>query len=300
MDFPIGELTALGAAFSFSITSVCFTLAGRKLNAVTTVALSLPISWVMMLIVHQLSLGQPFPKTATPDRWFALSASGILAFVISQFFMLNAYQYIGPRLTMLVASFAPVLGAILAWIFLGQTLPANAALGITIVFIGIFWVVAERSPSAAVVAEPNLKRGVIFACLGTLAQATAFVFSSVGVSGGFPPFSATLMRITAGIIALWGFIALQGNIRSTLSVFMEDNRTLSLLAMGAIAGPVIAGSLLLVSFQHTTVGVSTTLSHTTAIMLIPISYLVFKEKVTMRAVVGTAIAIVGIGILFIQ
>jgi hypothetical protein len=42
--------------------------------------------------------------------------------------MLDAYQHVGPRLTMLVMSFAPVLGAVLAWLFLGQTLPPNALL----------------------------------------------------------------------------------------------------------------------------------------------------------------------------
>ena len=100
--------------------------------------------------------------------------------------MLTAYQDIGPRLTMLIASFAPVLGAILAWIFLGQSLPTNALLGITVVMVGIISVVVERSPSQSETLVVNLRRGVIFACLGTLAQSTAFVFSSLGVSDGFP------------------------------------------------------------------------------------------------------------------
>lgn len=295
----VGEIAALSAAFSFSITSICFTLVGRKVSAVATLALSLPLSWLMMLVVHQFSLGVIFPMNASVDRWFALSASGILAFVISSYFMLNAYQYTGPRLTMLVASFAPVLGALLAWIFLGQTLPANSTLGIMIVIFGIVWVVLERSNSKAKVAQPNLQRGIMFACLGTLAQGTAFVFSSVGVADGFPPFSATLIRITAGIVAIWVVIALQGNLKTTISIIMTDRRIAALLTIAAFAGPVIAGSLLLLSFQHASVGVSTTLSHTTAIMLIPISYFVFKETISLRAVIGTMIAIIGIAILFI-
>lgn len=295
----IGEIVALLAAFSFSITSICFTLVGRKISAVTTLAMSLPMSWVTMIGVHQLTLGELFPVSAEIDRWVYLSASGILAFVISSYFMLNAYQYIGPRLTMLIASFAPVLGAILAWIFLGQTLPTNSTLGIAIVIFGIVWVVAERDQSKVKVENPNRQRGIIFACLGTLAQAMAFVFSSQGVADNFPPFSATLIRITAGIIVLWVFIMWQGNIRETLGVVRHDRQLLLLLTIAAISGPVIAGSLLLLSFQFITVGVSTTLSHTTAIMLIPMSYIVFKEKVSLRTIIGTLIAIVGIAILFI-
>ena len=86
----------------------------------------------------------------------------------------------------------------------------------------------------------------------------------------------------------------------TLTIFNDDRRTLLLIIGAAVSGAVIAGSLLLLAFQFVTVGVATTLSHTTAIMLIPISYIVFKEKITPRAVMGTVIAIVGIGILFIQ
>jgi len=299
MDFPIGELAALGAAFSFSLTSLFFTVAGRKINTVTSVALSLPISGLVMILVHQVAIGQPFPFSATGDRWLYLGASGILAFVISQYFMLTAYQDIGPRLTMLIASFAPVLGAILAWIFLDQSLPSNALLGITVVMAGIIFVVLERSPDDSGTLAVNMRRGVTFACLGTLAQSTAFVFSSVGVSGDFPPFSATLIRITTGAVALWIVVIFQGNIRTTLSIMIDDRRTLLLIIGASIFGPVMAGSLLLLAFQHVTVGVSTTLSHTTAIMLIPLSYLVFKEKITPRAVIGTVIAIIGIAILFI-
>ncbi len=299
MDFPIGEIAALLAAFSFSMTSLFYTLAGRKVNAIISLATSLPISGVVMLGVHQVALGQPFPFSASIDRWVYLSASGILAFVISSYFMLTAYQDIGPRLTMLIASFAPVLGAILAWIFLGESLPTHALLGITVVMVGIISVVSQRSPQKSDTLVVDMRRGVVFACLGTLAQSTAFVFSSLGVSDGFPPFSATLIRITAGIITLWVIVALQGNIRMVLSIFNDDRRTLLLIIGAAVSGAVIAGSLLLLAFQFVTVGVATTLSHTTAIMLIPLSYIVFNEKITPRAVVGTVIAIIGIAILFI-
>jgi len=299
MESYIGEITALLAAFSFSITSVCYTLSGRKIDAITSLAMSLPVSWIVLIFIHQLRLGEFFPTTATLDRWFYLSASGILAFVISSYFMLNAYQQIGPRLTMLIASFAPVLGAILAWIFLGQTLPSNSWIGIVIVVFGIVWVVAERSQKKKTDIEiGENRRGIIFSCLGTLAQSTAFVFSSQGVADGFPPFSATLIRTTAGIIVLWGFLAMQGDMHSTMTVVRNDRRIFMQLSVAAISGPVIAGTLLLLSLQFIPVGVSTTLSHTTAIILIPISYFVFKEKITLRAIVGTVIAIVGIAILF--
>ncbi|HXF61584.1 MAG TPA: EamA family transporter [Caldilineaceae bacterium] len=298
MDSLLGEAAALLAAAGFSVTSVCYTLAGRKISPVTSIAMSLPIAWVILSGIHQVSLGEFFPTNATVSRWFYLGMSGILAFVISSYFMLDAYQHIGPRLTMLIASLAPVLGALLAWLLLGQTLPANAAIGIAMVTFGIIWVIAERHQGQPAMPKQAVRRGVVYACLGTLAQAAAFVFASRGVEGEFPPFSATLIRITAGIAALWLFIVLQRQLKATATSLHHEPRLVLLLAGAALTGPVMAGSLLLLSFQLIPVGVSTTLSHTTAIMLIPIGYFVFRERITLRAVVGTIVTVVGIGVLF--
>ena len=177
-------------------------------------------------------------------------------------------------------------------------MPPNSIIGIAVVILGIVWVVAERGKARTDDREMNIRRGVTYACLGTIAQGTAFVLASQGVAGGFPPVSATLIRITAGIIALWVFIAIQRNIKSTAMIFRKDRGLFLQLAGAALSGPVIAGSLLLLSFQFIPVGVSTTLSHTTSIMLIPIGYFVFKERITLRAIIGTIVTIIGIAFLF--
>ncbi len=298
MDVVIGEIAALSAALTFTITSVFYTFARRKVSAITSMAMSLPIAWLMILGIHRLTFGEFFPADAPLDRWFFLSASGVFAYVVASYFLLNAYQHIGPRLTMLIGSFAPVLGALLAWVFLGQTLALSATIGIAAVLFGIVWVVAERSGTSGGGFEPNLRRGLIYACLATSMQATAFVLASRGVMGGFPPFSASVIRITAGVIALWVLVAFRGNLRSTATIFNHDGRLFLQLAGAGLAGPLAAGSLLLLALQYVPVGIATTLSNTSAIILIPVAYFVFKERITLRAIVGTLITIIGIAILF--
>lgn len=298
MNLPVGEIAALMAAFSFSVTSLCFTFAGRKLNAITTLALTLPISWLSMILVHQVSLGEFFPIHAAPERWFYLGMSGFLAFVVSSYFMLNAFQYIGPRLSTLIASFAPVLGAILGWIFLGQTLPPHSMIGIFVVLFGIVWVVAERNGGNSGIENPNLRRGIFSACLATLMQASAFVFSSQGVTGDFSPFSGSLIRVTVGLISIWVLVAFQGNVKTTVALYKQDLQVFLQLTGAAISGPVIGASFLLFAFQFVPIGVATTLSQTTSIILIPLSYFIFKERISLRAIVGTIVAIIGIAIMF--
>lgn len=299
MEAYIGEIAALLAAFSFSITSVCFTLAGRKISSIASMAFSMPISWVIISVLHLVTLGEFFPMSAPVERWLLLGASGLCAFVISSYFILSAYQYIGPRLTMLVASLAPIFGAILAWIFVGQTLPANSSIGIVLVIIGILWVVSEKNPvKKQGEVNVDLRRGLLYAFIGAVTQGMAFVFSSQGVAGGFPPLSGNLMRTTVSIIAVWIVLVKQNNISPTIAILRANPKTLAQVAGAAIAGPVIAASMLLLAFQHIPVGVASTLSHTTAIMLIPIGYFVFRERISPRAISGTVIAIAGIAVLF--
>lgn len=296
----IGGIAALLAALSISITAVCYAMAGRKTHSsIASMALSLPLAWALLVGLHLLMRGAWFPPQLSLQRAFYLGASGVLAFVVASYFMLNAFQAIGPRLASVILSFTPVLVAVFAWVFLGEALPAHSAIGIVVVIAGIVTVVAERGNGGTLAARRDARRGVILACLATLIQAIAFIFAAQGLAGGFPPISATLTRITAATATIWLLLLAQNKARSTLSIIRGDWPLLRLLTGAALSGPVISGLLLLFSFQFVPVGVSTTLSHTTSIMLIPISYCLFHERITLRAIIGTFISVAGIGLLFL-
>ena len=176
MENFIGELTALGAALTYSFTSTFFTVAGRKLGAVVLLASSMLISCVVLLFVHLALLGKLFPYSASLDRWFYLGASSITGFVISSIFLLRSFQYIGPRLTFLITSLAPVLATILAWVFLDQALQTNSILGIVIVITGIISVVTERKQQKVENINPDYRKGLLFALIGAFGQGNFVCF----------------------------------------------------------------------------------------------------------------------------
>jgi drug/metabolite transporter (DMT)-like permease len=68
---------------------------------------------------------------------------------------------------------------------------------------------------------------------------------------------------------------------------------------GVIMGPVLGVWLSLVAVQRTSVGIASTLTSLTPIFLIPISYVVFSERITRQAVLGTLIAFAGTVLLFL-
>lgn len=298
MESILGELAALAAALCFSFASTTYTLAGRKFGASASMALSLIISLVFLLPAHQALEGQLLPLGASPQRWLLLGVSSLAGFVISALLLLRAFQTIGPRLTLLVASTSPICATILAWLVLGQSLPAYAAIGISLVICGVFWVVAGNTAGAFSGNHADYRKGLATAFGAAMAQGASFVFMSEGVANEFPAMSASVIRTIVGLLILVVFIGLRGKVGHNLRLLSKEPRALALIVLAALAGPIIGATLVLLSLQFTSVGISSTLTGTTPIFLIPISAVVFGERITLRACVGTLVAVAGVALLF--
>ncbi len=298
MENFIGEITALAAALCFSLASTSYTLAGRKFGASVSMALSLLISLLFLLPMHQAMQGEIFPMSASPQRWLVLGFSSLAGFVISALLLLRSFQYIGPRLTMLVGSTSPIYASLMAWVFLGQGLAADAVIGIALVLGGVFWVVSEDAPHTINWKSADYGKGLAMAFAAAIAQGSSFVLMSEGVAGDFPAMSASVMRTVVGLVLLGVLIGARGKLRYNLELIKAEPRAIALIALASLAGPVLGATLILVSLQFTSVGISSTLTGTTPILMIPISFAVFGERITLRAVIGTAVAIAGVALLF--
>ena len=76
-------------------------------------------------------------------------------------------------------------------------------------------------------------------------------------------------------------IIAQGGVQRNLKLIASESRAMVFILIAAVSGPVIGASLILVSLQFTSVGVSSTLANTTPIILIPIGYFhLLKKKIT--------------------
>lgn len=298
LDSVLGELSALAAALFYSLASTTYTLAGRKFGASVSMALSLLISLVFLLPAHQFLQGEILPYAVSPHRWLILGASSLCGFVVSALFLLRSFQYIGPRLTMLVGSTSPIYAALMAWLLLGQALPTYAVAGIVLVVSGVFVVVSEDAMQFLNAENANYSKGLSMAFAAALTQGVSFVLMSLGVADGFPAMSASVIRTLVGLVLLVAFIAARGRLRRNLELIAAEPRALGLIVLASLTGPVIAATLVLVSLQFTSVGISSTLTGTTPILMIPISFVVFGERITARAVLGTIVAVAGVAVLF--
>ncbi len=294
----IGELAALATSLFFSFGSIFFTLAGRRVGSMVVNRTRLVVAVVFLIVTHWITLGIPLPLHAEPERWLWLGLSGIVGLVLGDIFLFQAFVSIGPRLSMLMMSLAPVIAAIEAWIFLGETMSLGQMAGILITLGGITWVVMERN------GNNNQKnryyaRGILYALGGALGQATGLVLAKNGLFGAFSPISGNIIRMITAAVVLWMMTFIQREAGKTLRTLAEDRRGVGFTIAGAIAGPVLGVSFSLLAVQRIEVGVASTLMALPPLFLLPLSYVVFKERFGRGAVAGTFLAVFGVAILFL-
>lgn len=293
-----GELAALATSLFFSFASIFFTLAGRRVGAMVVNRTRLAVAVVFLSVTHWVMLGIPLPLHAEPERWLWLGLSGISGLVLGDIFLFQAFVIIGPRLSMLMMSLSPVIAAIQAWIFLGETISAGQMAGILMTLGGITWVVMERN------GDNNQKncdysRGILYGLGGALGQATGLVLAKNGLFGGFSPISGNFIRMVTAAAVLWVMTFIQREAGTTLRTWAEDLRGVGFTIAGAIAGPLLGVSFSLLAVQRTEVGVASTLMALPPLFLLPLSYVVFKERFGRGALAGTFIAVFGVAILFL-
>ena len=294
-----GELAALGTSLCFSFTSTFFTLAGRRVGSVVVNRTRLLLAVVFLLLLHWALLGSALPLGAEPERWFWLGLSGILGLVLGDALLFQAFVLIGPRLAMLLMSLVPVISTLLAWVFLGEMLAGRQLLAVAITVGGVAWVILERSGAAMLpgTERHNLGRGVLFALGGATGQALGLVTAKQGLAGDFSPVSGTLIRMMIAAAVMWGAAIAMRRARPTFRRLHQNPRALLQLLAGSFFGPFLGVTLSPIAVQATQVGVAATLMALPPVFLLPISHFVFHERIGWRAIVGTLVAIVGVGML---
>ena len=291
------KLPRLATSFFFALTSIIFAESGRMVGSQVTNRIRLIIALFYLVILNSLLFREALPFSAESTRWVWLGLSGVIGLSLGDTFYFQSLISVGPRLGSLLLSLAPIFGSVIAWVFFGETLTLLQITGIALALAGIAWVVTshEEPPNTP---HGHTKRGVFFGVLAGLGQAVELVLSKQGMFGDFSPFQANAIRMFAALLFTWALTFIQGKAGATLTALREKPRVISLIALGALVGPLLGVSASLLAVQHAEIGVASTLMALPPVIVLPISYFVYKEKIGWQALAGTALAIAGVAILF--
>ncbi len=162
---------------------------------------------------------------------------------------------------------------------------------------GIAVVILSRGEEEKKIKVTYSMKGLTYAFLGSLGQAVGLIFSKLGM-GSYNAFAATQIRIIAGFIGFTFLIFYSKKWLDIKEAFKDKNALLG-ITIGSIFGPFVGVGLSLLSLQYTSAGISSTITSITPVTIIPLSILVFKEKIKVKEILGALITVIGVGILFL-
>lgn len=298
----LGELAALGAATSWTFTSLFFTVASRRIGAFAVNRIRLLFAVLLVGAAHWLIYGRPFPVGAEGYRLFWLGMSAIVGLVIGDTLLFQCYVLVGTRIGVLMFVLGPPFAALLSWLFLGEGMAPIELLAMALVLGGVLWVVLERRGAAiqSVTARRKYALGILFGVLAQLCQQANLVMSKRGLADGFPPLSGVMIRMVVGMTAIWLLAVVQREAGRTLRAVRADSRAAATSFGGAFFGPFIGVWLSMIAVQAARVGIASTLMAMTPVLSLPMVRWVLKEQISPRALLGTLVAMAGVALMVLH
>jgi drug/metabolite transporter (DMT)-like permease len=295
-----GEAAACITAVAWTITSVSFEIASKRIGTLPVNILRLFGALILLTIFGFFFRGKALPSDANAHQFIWLSVSGIVGFVLGDLFLFRAFVLIGARVSMLIMCLAPFIAACCAFAFLGETVSRLGISGMLITLTGVALVVFKRDSNNAKISGIRLsfpKKGILYALLGAVGQGMGIVLSKYGMDG-FDPFASTQIRIFAGTIGFAAVITVMQR-WNHVKQGIHDKRAVAALSVGTFFGPFIGVSFSLVAVTYTSAGIASTIMSIVPVLLIIPSRILFKEKITAKGIIGAVLSFAGVALFFL-
>ena len=247
--------------------------------------------------------------------WLAIS--GLIGFVMGDFFLFNSYTLICSRSTQLFMTLGTPFAVIAGVFILNQQLSLLSMAGICVTLSGIFIsILGRENNNEGEKSTIKLKlpvKGVIFGVMAALGQGIGLVFSKLGLNSYtesmavnnasentvmMMPFAASMIRTIAGLVGFF-IIMLATNRLGSIGQAIKQRKTMAVASMGTFFGPFVGVSFSLIAVQYAPVGIASILTSLSPIFILLPYHFIYKQKITNIEVIGAFISIIGIGILFI-
>ena len=291
-----GEFAALLTALFWTVTAISFESASRKIGSIAVNILRLIVGFIFLSLFNLIRRNAIFPFDASGETWFWLGLSGLVGFVFGDLFLFKSFILIGSRFSMLIMTLAPPITAFFSWIILGEHLTLFHFLGMTLTFSGIAIAIFNRIGEGDKISLKLSPLGILYALGGAVGQALGLVLSKFGMNG-YDPFSATQIRVLAGI-AGFGLLITVMKRWSSIRTATLNKAGMKSLTLGAFFGPFLGVSFSLIAVKYTEAGIASTIMALVPVFIIVPAIFIYRQKVTFAEIAGAIISVCGVALFF--
>ncbi|HNQ38285.1 MAG: DMT family transporter [Prolixibacteraceae bacterium] len=296
-----GEISALLTALFWTVTSLSFEAAGKRVGSLQVNLIRLVIAFFIYAVYLKITRGMFLPVDAGAERWLWLSLSGLVGFVIGDLLLFQAFVVVGARISMLIMSLSPPVTALISWLMLGEVLSPMNWLGMAVTLTGISLVVLKREKGSGMalrkITTAYSLKGVLLAFGGAVGQAAGLVLSKKGM-GSYDAFASSQIRVITGMA---GFLLIILAMRRWPRVVraVKNKPAMGFISLGSLFGPFLGVSFSLLAVQHTRAGIAATIMAIVPVLIIPPAVLIFRERVNWKEITGAVITVAGVMLFFL-
>lgn len=320
----VGEIIALGVAVSWTVTALFAEVGSKRMGSLPLNTVRMTMSLSLLLVTLWLMLGVPWPRFADSSTWLWLLLSGVVGYVIGDYCLMQGYIYIGSRFGQLFMTLSAPTAALTGRLLLGEQMRPVAIVGMIITLSGIAMSILAKKGDTVGLKLP--RKGVFFAAMAGICQGFGLVLSKIGLqhydaaicAAGVAqdvvpdgavlpiplflsvPFAATMIRASIGLVGFFALLVIfNRDWKEKLSHAVHDRTAMWCVLGATVFGPFVGVSASLLATQYTSTGIAQTLFALTPVLILAPAAWIFRQKVTVREVVGAAVSVCGVCLFFI-
>lgn len=301
-----GELIAVCTTLSWSIGILPFTEASRRLgpNSVNHFRLVLAVIFLSLLglTFYSLSPSELF-TIPTHDQWLWFGLSGIVGLALGDYFGFTAFAILGSRTGSIFNTLSPGAALFLGFILINEKINLVGLIGMAITIGGVMWLTISKKEKAKIPASSfgKVEKGIFYGILSALCQGAGLVLAKKGMTSSdatLAPVHATWIRMCIATLVIYLVTIFRGNLKAIHEpLFKNENSGIKYAIAGTVFGPVIGVSLSMYSVSLIKVSVAQTIFSLVPVVILPLGYLFYREKISPKSILGALIAISGVVVL---
>lgn len=282
----LAVVLSLGAAAAFAASAMFIDSVSSKVGPLQLSRWQMSLAFLMTAVIVAVTGGW---QTLDLPMILWLTASSASGIMIGSLTYIATIQYTGPRISALLFTTASPFALALGFGFRGETVSPLQAAGVGLIVAGIALAVLGPKQDEGARTPKPLWIGIALGLITAFAQALGSLLARPAMLAGADPVAAMAVRSGTGALFFIVLLALPA-LRPAALPSMPAIRQISL---SALAGMVVGMSFLMAALARGDVGIVTTLSSTTPILILPMVWAVYRRMPGPMAWVGAVLAVVG-------
>jgi drug/metabolite transporter (DMT)-like permease len=225
-----------------------------------------------------------------------LALSGLFGIAIASTTYYATIYVAGPRITALLFALTSPIALLLGYLFLGEVITRLQGLGIAFVMAGVVlaldvsWATVFKPAVAADHVRHSPWLGISLGLITAAGQAIGTLFARPVMAMGVEPFSA--MAVRSGLAAVF-FVLLMMVPIGRVKAKKFEAKSLALASSSTFFGMFLGMSLLMAALHGGNVGIVSTLSSMTPVLILPLVWARTGKRPALTAWAGALLAIAG-------